>query len=93
VTKVIPLTIMNLVTPKAGAKHEVLFNKLASEAGLLNKSSCLAPASGATEFTIARVLFSGWFVEHKSDFRSKNHICYNLVTPEDRAKHELLFRG
>jgi hypothetical protein len=33
---------MNLVTPKAGAKHELLFNKLTSalvqqtEAGLLN---------------------------------------------------------
>ncbi len=30
VTKIIYLTIMNLVTPKAGAKHEVLFNELAS---------------------------------------------------------------
>jgi hypothetical protein len=30
------VTIMNLVTPKVQAKHELLFNKLASELGLLN---------------------------------------------------------
>jgi hypothetical protein len=30
VTKIISLTKMNLVTPKVGAKHEVLFNKPAS---------------------------------------------------------------
>ncbi len=29
-TKIISVTIMNLVTPKVGAKHELLFNKLAS---------------------------------------------------------------
>jgi hypothetical protein len=29
VTKIISPTIMNLVTPKAGAKHELLFNKSA----------------------------------------------------------------
>ncbi len=34
-TKSIPLAITNLVTPKAGAKHELLFNKAASMAGLL----------------------------------------------------------
>jgi hypothetical protein len=27
------LAIIHLVTPKAGAKHELLFNKLASEVG------------------------------------------------------------
>ncbi len=27
---------MDLVTPKAGAKHELLFNEPASEVGLLN---------------------------------------------------------
>jgi hypothetical protein len=27
---------MHLVTPKAGAKHELLFNELAQEVGLLN---------------------------------------------------------
>jgi hypothetical protein len=32
VTKIIYVTITNLVTPKGGAKHELLFNKLASEA-------------------------------------------------------------
>ncbi len=35
VTKIIPLTFVNLVTPKAGAKLELLFNKLAS--GLCKK--------------------------------------------------------
>ncbi len=30
VTKIISLTFINLVTPKARAKHEPLFNKLAS---------------------------------------------------------------
>jgi hypothetical protein len=31
VTKIISVTIMNLVKPKAGAKHELLFNELASD--------------------------------------------------------------
>ncbi len=39
----------NLVTPKASAKLELLFNKLASEAGLLNKSSHLAATLGVTK--------------------------------------------
>ncbi len=30
-TEIISLTITNLVTPKVGAKHELLFNKLASD--------------------------------------------------------------
>ncbi len=30
VTKIIPLTFMKLVTPKVGAKHELLFNKPAT---------------------------------------------------------------
>jgi hypothetical protein len=29
-TKIIPLTNMNLVMPKVGAKHEVMFNKSTS---------------------------------------------------------------
>jgi len=32
-----PMIVMNLVTPKVRAKHELLFNKPASEAVLLNK--------------------------------------------------------
>ncbi len=32
-TQIIPVAIMNLVTPKAGAKNELLFNKLASGFG------------------------------------------------------------
>jgi hypothetical protein len=35
VTKIISLTIMNLVTLKAQAKHEHLFNKQADKAGRL----------------------------------------------------------
>jgi hypothetical protein len=46
VTRRIALIDMNLVTPKAGAKHELLFNKPVSWAGLLHKSSCLAAALG-----------------------------------------------
>jgi hypothetical protein len=30
------LTVMNLVTPKAATKHELLFNRSAFEVGLLN---------------------------------------------------------
>jgi hypothetical protein len=59
------LKIMNLATPKAGVRHEPLFNKTASEvsaklelfiedhtseAGLLNKSSCLAATLGEAKF-------------------------------------------
>jgi hypothetical protein len=40
---------MNFVTPKAGAKCELLFNKPATEAGSLNQSSCLAAALGVTK--------------------------------------------
>jgi hypothetical protein len=47
---------MNLVTPKAAAKHRLLFNKLASEAGLLNKFSCLARALGVTKFTNVKAM-------------------------------------
>jgi hypothetical protein len=53
VTKIIFLTFVNLVTPKAGAKHKLLFNKQhlvhEAEAGLLNKCSCLARALGVTK--------------------------------------------
>jgi hypothetical protein len=49
---------------KAGAKHDLLFNKLTSEAGSLNKSLCLAPAFGVTKFTGARDMIS---VTLKSD--------------------------
>ncbi len=52
VTESMAMTIMNLVTPKVRAKYELLFNKLASEAGLLNKCSCLARALGVTKFII-----------------------------------------
>jgi hypothetical protein len=46
-TKIVRLSIMNLVTPK----HELLFNKPAFEADLLNKIPCLVPTLGVTKFT------------------------------------------
>jgi hypothetical protein len=36
VTKIMSLTVVNLAKTKAGAEHEVLFNKPASEALLSN---------------------------------------------------------
>jgi hypothetical protein len=50
VTKYIAMTAVNLITPKAAAKHELLFDKPVSEVGLLNKSSHLAPTLGVTKF-------------------------------------------
>jgi hypothetical protein len=41
---------MNVVTRKAGAKHELLFNEQESEASLLNKSSLLAAALRVAKF-------------------------------------------
>jgi hypothetical protein len=45
-----------LVAPKAGAQHEheILFNKLALEVSLLNKSSGLAQAFGVTKFKMVK---------------------------------------
>ncbi len=53
-TRIIAITVMNSVTPKAGAKHYLLFNKPAPGAGLLNKISYSAPALDVTKFTIVR---------------------------------------
>ncbi len=39
VTKIISLTIMNLVAPKAGAKRELLYNKPASDKGFVEHLS------------------------------------------------------
>jgi hypothetical protein len=44
------MTVINLCPPKAAAKWVLLFNKLASEPGLLNKGSYLARALGVTKF-------------------------------------------
>jgi hypothetical protein len=67
-TKIMYLVFINLVTLKVRAKHELLFNKPASEASLLNKSSYLAPALGVTKFPFAKdmILFALCCV--KSDF-------------------------
>jgi hypothetical protein len=47
------LTFVNLVTPKAQAKHELLFNKPASEVGLLH-------------IPILYINIGLWFFEHPS---------------------------
>jgi len=39
------MTVINLATPKAAAKLELL-----TESGLLNKNSCLTAALGVTKF-------------------------------------------
>jgi hypothetical protein len=54
VAKNIAIFVINLVTPKARAKHEQLFNEPATEAGSLNKSSCSAPALGVTKFSVIK---------------------------------------
>jgi hypothetical protein len=46
------MIVINYVASKTGAKREFFFNKLASEAGLLNKSSCFAAGLGVTKVTI-----------------------------------------
>jgi hypothetical protein len=48
---------MKMSTPKAGAKHELLFNKRAIEASLLNKSSHLAPALSLTKIVTIIVMY------------------------------------
>jgi hypothetical protein len=46
------LTVKNLAAPKAGAEHELSFNKLASDAGLLNKRLNLTGTLGVTRFLV-----------------------------------------
>jgi len=48
VTKIILVIVTNLVAPEAAAKHELLFNELNSENGVLKERLCLAAASGVT---------------------------------------------
>jgi hypothetical protein len=35
-TRIIAIAVVNSVLPKVTAKHDILFNKLSSEVGLLN---------------------------------------------------------
>jgi hypothetical protein len=79
---------MKSVTPKAGAKYDLLFNKLAS--GMLNTSSCLAPALGVTKGGFVEHL-SGTYVPQQSVTKIITLMLINLVTPKARAKHEYLF--
>ncbi len=55
-TKFVAMIFVILNTHKAGAKHDILINTLASEANLLNKSSCLAPVVGVTKFIIVTAM-------------------------------------
>ncbi len=80
-TEIISVTIMNLATPKAGAKHELLFSEPASEAGLLNKCLCLALALCVAKFPSDRDIFWSHFVVLlKSDFDvQQTHLRSNVV--------------
>jgi hypothetical protein len=80
------MTIMNLVTPRAGAKHKLLFNKRASEADLLNKGSYLARALGVTKFIKIRdmILVTLCYVLLESDL-------FNKPTSKAGANREVLF--
>jgi hypothetical protein len=49
------MAIVNLVMPKVGVRHELLFNKPASEVALLIKSLCLAPALGVTDLKVTQI--------------------------------------
>ncbi len=46
------MTIMNSAAPKAGAEHELSFNKLASDAGLLKKRLNLTGTLGVTRLLV-----------------------------------------
>ncbi len=50
--KIVSVTNKELVTPKAGAQHELWFNEPASEAGLLNEGPCLARPLGVINLQI-----------------------------------------
>jgi hypothetical protein len=51
VTEFVEMIAMNMVTPKEAANTSIyLFNKPASEASLLNKSTSLAAALGVTKY-------------------------------------------
>jgi hypothetical protein len=49
VVKIISQTIVNFVTPKAGAKHELLLKKTASEVSLLNTQVRLQEQNSVTK--------------------------------------------
>jgi hypothetical protein len=59
-----PLTSVNLVTPKAGAKHELLFNKSAS-----GQSAYVYGKQGT--LTIDLLIKLAWFVERFIIFSTK----------------------
>jgi uncharacterized membrane protein len=44
------MAVVDSVTPKAAAKHDLLFNNQTFVSGLLNKGSCLARVFGLTKF-------------------------------------------
>ncbi len=66
-----------VVTPKAGAKHEILFNKMASEVGLLNIKSGLSSTIKCDQNKI----WQFWIlVTHKAG--AKHEILFNKMDLE-----------
>ncbi len=59
---------MNLVTPKAGAKHELLLIEPASGLRLSNKSLCLAAALRVTKYTKVRDDYGHTLLSYSSQF-------------------------
>jgi hypothetical protein len=69
-----------------------LFNKPASEAGLLNESSSLASALGVTKFITAiatNLVALGWLVQQKHELSS----YFNCDQNKDEFGHTFLYNS
>jgi len=94
VTKIISLTVVNLVTPKAGAKHELLFNKPTSEKWFWSHFVVILKSDVDFQQNCLR----GQFVVHPSQtqvaqqgvIESIAMTVMKLARPKAAAKHELL---
>jgi hypothetical protein len=75
VTKITRVTIVNSVTPKAGAKHELLFNKPA-----LGNETKLVFTGNNWFFDILQA----WYVEERPDHSLQNS---DLRPKSEREKH------
>jgi hypothetical protein len=53
--------MMNLVTPKAGAKHELLFNKLAPVSPKQNLEKKISGYGKYPKFCFGRTLYKGFY--------------------------------
>jgi hypothetical protein len=83
------LIFINLVTPKVCAKCELWFDEPATEASLLNKSSCLAAALGVTKFLKKLPWFWSHFVVFlKSDLDvQQTHLRLCQANPASYLDH------